>query len=105
MATVCPYIAIFMIDTFFYLSQHFADITASVNSLFQNLLGDITYVVCGFPKSATLFQLSRKGSTVTQSGRPTVYAYPVNFPTDRYRSDRLFTHTGTSWRISKPPTG
>jgi hypothetical protein len=75
MATVCPYIAIFMIDTFFYLSQHFADITASVNSLFQNLLGDITYVVCGFPKSATLFQLSRKGSTVTQSGRPTVYAY------------------------------
>ena len=28
---------------FGYTSSHFADMTASVNSLFQNLLGDITY--------------------------------------------------------------
>jgi len=33
---------------FGYASSHFADITASVNSLFQNLLGDITYFMEDF---------------------------------------------------------
>jgi len=33
---------------FGYSSSHFADITASVNSLFQNLLGDITYFMEDF---------------------------------------------------------
>ena len=36
---------------FGYSSSHFADITASVNSLFQNLLGDITYFMEDFKTS------------------------------------------------------
>ena len=39
---------------FGYSSSHFADITASVNSLFQNLLGDITYFMEDFKTSSGL---------------------------------------------------
>ena len=40
---------------FGYASSHFADITASVNSLFQNLLGDITYFMEDFKTSSGIY--------------------------------------------------
>ena len=40
---------------FGYASSHFADITASVNSLFQNLLGDITYFMEDFKTSNGIY--------------------------------------------------